>query len=122
MHLLKKIEQLENEATEFGFQWEKVEQVMEQIQSECLEIKAHLNTDNRADLQEEIGDLMHAVFSLCVFCQLDTEETLQKTVSKFERRLSEVKKIAREQGLTNLKGLPFDKLMLVWNAAKKRIG
>lgn len=76
MNILEKIVNLENEASEFGFAWEKAEQIIEQIQSECIEVSEHLKTENRTELQEEMGDLMHAVFSLCVFCKFDPHETL----------------------------------------------
>lgn len=120
MKLLEKIVALENEAADFGFQWENTTQIMEQIESECLEIKEHLDDESATLLlQEEIGDLMHAVLSLCVFCKLDPLETLQKTTDKFERRLTAVKEISRDQGLETLKGLSFERLMEIWKEAKK---
>jgi uncharacterized protein YabN with tetrapyrrole methylase and pyrophosphatase domain len=67
--LLDKVVNLEKDAAEFGFRWEDACQIMAQIHSECAEIQEHLDTGitlhNRADLQEEIGDLLHVVFSLC---------------------------------------------------------
>ncbi len=122
MKLLKKIETLENEAAEFGFAWETPDQILQQIQSECMEVKEHLGTENRAELQEEIGDLMHAVFSLCVFCKLDPIKTLEQTTEKFARRLREVKIISKENKLENLKGQSFAELMAIWQQAKKRVG
>lgn len=124
MNLLDKATALEHEAAEFGFQWETIDQLMVQIQSECIEITEHLNStnENGAALQEEIGDLMHAVFSLCVFCKLDPEETLKKTLEKFQRRLQAVKAIAGEQQLSHLQGKSFDELMVIWKIAKNRVG
>ncbi|MBA2656176.1 MAG: nucleoside triphosphate hydrolase [Tatlockia sp.] len=124
MNLLDKIVKLENEATGFGFQWETTAQIMEQIKSECIEVEEHLNSnpaENQAALQEELGDLLHAVFSLCVFCKLDPEETLTKTCNKFELRLNEVKLIAEEKKLANLNGMPFKDLMDIWEEAKSRL-
>ncbi len=125
MNLLEKIAALENEATEFGFQWETTDQIMTQIQSECIGVDDHLKAginDNSSALQEEIGDLLHAVFSLCVFCKLDLKDTLQQTVEKFERRLRAVKMIAHEMKLINLEGQTFDELMSIWKQAKSRVG
>ena len=124
MDLLDKIVVLEDDASMFGFRWETTGQIMAQIQSECSEINEHLDHGimlaNEAELQEEIGDLLHAVFSLCVFCNLSPRETLKQTLTKFERRLNAVKEITQEQGLNNLNGLPFDELMAIWNKAKVR--
>ena len=114
---------LEKEAEQFGFKWGNTHQIMAQIKSECDEIDEHLsniNENNKPKLQEEIGDLMHAVFSLCIFCDLDAKETLTKSVDKFDRRLSSVKTIAKENGITTLNGYAFDDLMRFWDEAKKR--
>ncbi|WP_035917979.1 MazG nucleotide pyrophosphohydrolase domain-containing protein [Legionella fairfieldensis] len=123
--LLEKIAILEHEAAEFGFQWETTDQIMEQIKSECVEVIEHLKSEHKNDrsaLQEEIGDLLHAVFSLCVFCQFSPEETLEKTVGKFERRFHAVKAIAQQKHLPNLQGKPFNELMAIWREAKSRVG
>ena len=125
MNLLEKVALLEREAAEFGFQWETTGQIMAQIKSECVEIVEHLQSphdDNRFALQEEIGDLLHAVFSLCVFCQFSPEETLSRTLDKFDRRLQAVKGIALENKLDGLQGKPFDELMAIWDEAKRRVG
>lgn len=126
MNLLKKVVALENEASAFGFEWETTDQIMQQIQSECLEINEHLshgiNQTNQIELQEEIGDLLHAVFSLCVFCNFSPKDTLEQTLNKFERRLNAVKEISKENGYTHLKGYPFDELMSIWAQAKLRVG
>lgn len=126
MSLLEKIVLLEQDADAFGFRWETTEQIMAQIESECVEISEHLHAGseqaNQAELQEEIGDLLHAVFSLCVFCKMSPRETLGKTLEKFERRLNAVKNIAEKKGLSNLNGYPFDALMGVWDEAKRQVG
>lgn len=126
MELLDKVVVLEEEASAFGFEWETTDQIMAQIQSECVEINEHLDKGvaqaNQAELQEEIGDLLHAVFSLCVFCKLSPRDTLAQTLDKFERRLNAVKDISKERGLTDLNGYPFDELMKIWDEAKARAG
>lgn len=124
MNVLEKLTQLEIEASDYGFKWETQHQIMSQIKSECAEIDEHLNNHDadKSKLQEEIGDLLHAVFSLTVFCKFDAEETLKKSIDKFERRLNAVKKIAKEQGIATLNDYTFDKLMQFWDQAKKRVG
>lgn len=126
MNLLDKVVALENDASAFGLQWETTDQIMAQIQSECVEINEHLGNGiaqaKQEALQEEVGDLLHAVFSLCVFCNLNPKDTLEQTLMKFERRLNAVKEIAQNQGLSNLHGLTFDELMAFWVKAKVLVG
>lgn len=126
MTLLDKVVALEEEASEFGFRWETTDQIMHQIQSECEEIQEHLRAgvskENQAELQDEIGVLLHAVFSLCVFCRFSPRMVLGQTLTKFERRLRAVKLIAEEEGLDSLEGQSFDELMCIWEKAKKLVG
>ncbi len=126
MDLLEKVVVLEDSASDFGFRWETTAQIMNQIKSECTEIEEHLHNGfeqaNTAELQEEVGDLLHAVFSLCVFCKLNPKETLEQSLVKFERRLNAVKAIADEKGFVCLEGLPFTELMQIWDSAKLKVG
>ncbi len=119
MGILKKLSDLEKEASTFGFKWETSNQILEQIQSEISEIDAHLKDGNQKKLQEEIGDLLHAAFSLCVFSQFDVEETLLNSVNKFEHRFRAIQRLATEKGLDTLNGQSFNELMILWNKAKK---
>jgi|SRR5579862_542373 len=119
MTIFDKLTRLENEAADFGFKWETVDQIKAQIMSELTEIDAHLNDQVKTKLQEETGDLLHAAFSLCIFLKLDPTITLEKSINKFERRFNAVKQIAKQQGLTSLNGKTFDELMNFWNKAKE---
>lgn len=122
MEITDRILQLEQEADSLGFRWENTSQIMDQIESECQEIRAELqgsiSAESKMKLQEEIGDLFHAVFSLCAFCRLDPSETLKRTTDKFEQRLKAVRQIAQNQGLTTLEGFSFSELMEIWRQAK----
>ncbi|MDF1646952.1 MAG: MazG nucleotide pyrophosphohydrolase domain-containing protein [Legionellaceae bacterium] len=126
MELLERVLAAELDADKFGFRWENTSQIMAQIQSECEEVNEHLENASQqitqSELQEEIGDLLHAVFSLCVYCKFNPKDTLRKTVEKFERRMNAVKAIANEQGLHQLDGLAFDELMVFWDKAKEQVG
>ena len=121
MTIFEEIELLDQEAVIFGLQWETTDQIMTQIRNECLEIEEHLNCpEQREALQDEIGDLLHAAFSLCIFNKFSPEDTLQKSLDKFEHRLNAMKDIAQEQGLTHLRDKSFDELMQYWEQAKTR--
>lgn len=126
MSVLKNIIDMEIKADNFGFRWENPFQILDQIESECREIRDELQINKESTqelkIQEEIGDLMHAVFSLCHFCGFDPEQTLKNTTEKFSRRLEAVKKISNESGLDSLNGKSFDELMSIWEKAKKIAG
>lgn len=123
MNLFKKLNELDCEASEFGFQWENATQIIRQIKSECEEVEEHLREKSsltESNLQEEVGDLLHAAFSLSMFCKLDPEKTLEDALIKFEKRLKMVKLIAKEKGLVTIHGLSFAECMTIWNQAKEK--
>jgi uncharacterized protein YabN with tetrapyrrole methylase and pyrophosphatase domain len=116
--LLKRIEEQELEAKKFGFYWENLPQLIQQIQSECKEIEQAWEHGDTSHLQEEVGDLIQAAVSLAVFCKLDPHETLSKSINKFQKRYDAVVQMARTEGYETLHHQPFDLLMSFWKRAK----
>lgn len=120
MEILKKIASLEIESEDFGFYWPNVEMILSQIKSEITEIEDVLEQKESKDrLQEEIGDLIHATLSLCIYMRLDAEETLRKAAEKYEKRFGAIKALALAKGLKTLKDQSIEANMQLWNEAKK---
>lgn len=120
MNAFNKLLQLEQESNEFGFEWPNVEMIIKQAISECHEIKDAIDQNEPTQrVQEEIGDLLHAAISLCVFLEIDVEQTLSFIVAKFSARLKALKAITHQQGFNNLKGQPISILLDLWEQVKK---
>ncbi len=117
--LLKRVEMQELEAKKFGFYWENVHQLIDQVQSECKEIQEALTEGDISHLQEEVGDLIQAAISLAVFCSLDPHETLLKSIDKFQKRYDALVALARRDGHEHLHQKSFDVLMEYWKRAKQ---
>lgn len=118
--LLKQVQSLEVEAKEYGFYWQSYKQIMDQIRSECLEVEELLTSPkkNNQRLQEEIGDLLHAVISLCVYYNFDSHETLNQALNKFKDRYEKTKELAKSDGYNNFHGKTVTEMMQYWNKAK----
>jgi uncharacterized protein YabN with tetrapyrrole methylase and pyrophosphatase domain len=123
MHIWQRLKHLEESSCEFGLAWPDAMTILQQIESECKEIREHLEkeTCDKNALQEEIGDLLHAATSLAWFCQFDAQQTLSSSCDKFEKRLDMMKKIAADQGLQHMKGQSFQELLQIWDEAKRRL-
>lgn len=120
MMILEKLTSLEKESEEFGFYWPNVEMIFNQIRSEIAEVEDVIKQNEGQDrLQEEVGDLLHAAFSLCIYLGLDAEETLVKTTEKYGKRFDALKKVAREKGLIDLNHQSIEANQKLWNDAKK---
>ena len=120
--ILKKVEILEQQAKQYGFYWPNYDAVMQQIRSEILEVEELLDQKESKRLEEEIGDLLHAVISLCFYCGYSTEITLERALNKFEKRFNLTRILAAEDGLQNLHGKDMNEMMKYWKMAKNIVG
>ncbi len=119
MHPLDTLLALETESAAFGLSYPNVEMVLDQIKDECLEIQETIHQEEgKVRLQEEVGDLLHAALSLCLFLELDMEETITKANTKFASRLQKVKALAQSLGLSSLHEQSPEALTAIWNQAK----
>jgi uncharacterized protein YabN with tetrapyrrole methylase and pyrophosphatase domain len=110
---------LEKDAREFGFEWPNQKMILEQAMDECKEIlEAIEKHESRERIQEEIGDLLHSIISLCDFEGFEVEDTLAKVNIKFSKRMQAVKILAKQMGLTTLKGQSFEFMLALWRKAK----
>src|SRR5262245_3883873 len=116
--VFKRVFEQEKESKEFGFYWEGIDQIIEQIKSECDEVKEAWLKGDRAHLEEEMGDLLNAAVCLSIFCRLEAEEALLKNTDKYEGRFRRLVKLVKQDGLENLKGKSIDVLLGYWRRAK----
>lgn len=111
---------LEKECNAFGFSWPNQEMILQQAISECHEIQEAILMEHTSDhIQEEIGDLLHAAISLCLFSGYDLLETLEKVSTKFSNRFDLLKKAAKLKGLDSLHGQNFDTKLELWHEIKR---
>lgn len=120
MNPLEQLVQLENDARKFGFDWPHHLMILEQIIDECREVREEIDHgESQEKLQEEIGDLLHSVISLCIFSGFKVEETLSKTHIKFSRRMQLLKECVQRHGLEDLRGQSIHFMLQLWKEVKK---
>jgi ribose 5-phosphate isomerase B len=111
---------LEKDAVAFGFDWPNSDMILDQIVSECAEIREAIQKgESPTRIQEEISDLLHAAVSLAMYSGFDVNETIAVINQKFGDRLDAVKALAKSRGLKSLHGQSFDFMLDLWNEAKK---
>jgi len=118
MHL-DKFRQLEQASKDYGFYWPDLKSVLEQIKDECVEIDDSIQQgESESRIQEEVGDLLHAAFSLCFYLNLDIKDTVNKAIDKYEKRFEKLKKHAALQGYETLQGESIETALALWNQIK----
>jgi len=119
--LFDQVEVQEKQAQAFGFYWEQLDQLIEQITSECREIEEAYDSGDRLHLEEEVGDLLQATISLAIFCKISPSQALQKSCDKFQRRFERLVALAKADGHTTLHGHAFSSLLQYWERAKNSL-
>jgi len=118
--LFERVEKQEQVAKNFGFYWQNLSQLCQQIISECAEVQEAVDNENPVHVVEEVGDLIHATLSLSFFCGVNGYEALSKSIEKFQKRYDALVELAQDEGNANLHEQPFEVLMRYWQLAKKK--
>lgn len=119
MSTLQKLVDLEEDARSFGFYWTDAFMILDQIMEECREVREDIESNvSKEKIQEEIGDLFHAVMALCNFVGLDADDTIEKISVKFSNRMRILKEITKAKGLENLHGQDISYKLAIWHEAK----
>jgi tetrapyrrole methylase family protein/MazG family protein len=116
---LLKAWKLQKKASQVGFDWTQIEDVLAKIEEEWLELKIEISKEDAGEAQKaELGDLLFSIVNLARFLKVDPEEAIALTNYKFIRRFCYIEEQLR------LKGVTFDQTDLIemeqhWQEAKK---
>lgn len=109
-------------AAEAGFDWVKVEDLLDKVEEELHEIREELTADtksNRRELEEEVGDLMFVVANLTRQIRSDPESCLRRGNQKFRRRFQALDAEVRRRGKSMRECTPQE-LDLIWESVKEQ--
>lgn len=128
---LQRAHRLQEKAAKVGFDWEKKEDVWKKVIEEIeemheIEKMKNQNSDLKNDeklyykLEDEIGDVFFALVNYARFLDINPENALRRTNSKFIKRFSyieeKIKASGRKLSESNLKEMDF-----YWEESKKVI-
>jgi len=105
-----------------GFDWDRVDQVVDKIQEEVNELRevatpgAALDRDRA---EEEMGDLLFTIANLSRKLGIEPETALRKANDKFTRRFASMEQSIQQSGRA-MKDLSLDELEREWQQAKLR--
>jgi XTP/dITP diphosphohydrolase len=126
---LQRAHRLQEKAAKVGFDWEKKEDVWKKVIEEIEEMheieklksqKTKLKTDEElyTELEIEIGDIFFALVNYARFLDINPENALRRTNSKFIKRFNyveeKIKSLGKKLSESNLKEMDF-----YWEESKK---
>ncbi len=109
-------------ASEAGFDWAKVDDLLDKVEEEVRELRSELagnpqNGDRK--LEEELGDLLFAVSNVARHVRSDPESCLRSANQKFRKRFQALEEELAKDGKT-MRGSTPEELDAVWESVKAR--
>ena len=115
--ILHRALRLQEKAVGLGFDWEKPEELLDKIDEEIKEIEDALESGNRENLVEEIGDLFFMAVNLARFLKIHPEEAMEVSIEKFRNRFRSMEENAARSN-RSLDEMNLDEMEDLWERAK----
>jgi uncharacterized protein YabN with tetrapyrrole methylase and pyrophosphatase domain len=103
-------------AVKTGFEWDKIETLLDCIKSEYAEFKEAVEADRDA-MEDEMGDIFFATVNLARWYKIDAEQALLRANKKFMTRFRKMEEIATKP----LEEYSYDEYDRLWQTAKQNL-
>jgi ATP diphosphatase len=99
MPALRWSSKLQKRAAHHGFDWDSVAPVFDKLQEEITELEAEIGHDDNHDrIADEMGDILFACVNLSRHLDVNPEQALRDSNSKFISRFHVVEQLLQEDG------------------------
>lgn len=115
---LLRAQKVQSKAAKVGFDWDKIEDVITKLHEEIGEFKNALSTDNKKEIEDELGDIFFSLVNISRFVGVNPEDALRKTISKFVSRFRYIEMKAADAG-KRLSDMTLSEMDALWEEAKK---
>ena len=117
---LMRAQKVGKRAMRAGMDFRTAEDAVACIANEKAELDAAVISGNKADIEEELGDLLFSCVNAARHLGIDAEQALKDSTEKFIKRLSVTEELVRKDDI-DMKSLPIEELDVYWDKAKNII-
>lgn len=117
---LTRAEKIQSKASKVGFDWNDPLVVLDKIEEETVEIKDAIASGSKAEITEEIGDLLFAVVNLARHLKVDPEQALRLANNKFTKRFNYIEADLEAKNKP-IKNATLDEMEALWQEAKEKV-
>jgi len=114
---LLKASRLTEKAARVGFDWRGTDEVFEKLEEEIAELREAIAGDDKANVHDELGDLLFTIANIARKLEVNAEEALQSTNRKFSRRFESMERKVHDSG-RNIDQLSLEEMDALWDEAK----
>jgi tetrapyrrole methylase family protein/MazG family protein len=115
---LMRAEKLQKKAAKVGFDWNHIDQVFDKFEEEWAEFRQAYKNRDQQEMEEEMGDLFFALVNVARYVRIHSEEVLQGTNQKFDRRFRYIEQKLAEQNKT-VHDSDLQEMDALWDESKK---
>jgi XTP/dITP diphosphohydrolase len=120
---LVKASRIQEKVKGIGFEWDNIEDVWAKVTEELNELKIEIDQKSE-NIEEEFGDLIFSLVNLSRYIQVQPENALAKTNSKFIQRFQLMENMVESENL-KLEDMTLSEMDIYWekskNSLKKKI-
>lgn len=110
---------IQEKAAGVGFDWDNKEQVFEKYQEEWQELQEEVKQENAQKIEEEFGDVLFSLINYARFLDVNPDNALAKTNTKFINRFKFIEAQAKKQG-QRVYDLSIEEMNQFWELAKEK--
>lgn len=116
---LVKASRIQEKVKGIGFDWDNKDDVWNKVQEEINEFRVEVEAGSDK-IEEEFGDLLFSLINYARFIDINPENALSKTNSKFIQRFKLMEELAIEDN-NELQGMSLEQMDVYWEKAKQRL-
>ena len=111
---------VQQKASQVGFDWDNVEDVLKKVDEEIVELKDVYKSKDVERINDEIGDILFSVVNLSRFLKVQPELALTGSINKFIKRFEYIETESKKEG-KNLEDMTLEEMDKLWNKSKIHI-
>ena len=114
---LVKASRIQEKVAGVGFDWEHSDQVWDKVEEEIGELKEEIKNNNQDAIEDEFGDVLFSLINYARFLNINPDNALERTNTKFVKRFKYLEKKAK--GLQkSLSDMTLAEMDVYWEEAK----
>jgi tetrapyrrole methylase family protein/MazG family protein len=115
---LVEAQQITSKAARAGFDWSNLDEVLAKLDEERAEFAEARERGSQEQIEDELGDLLFVLVNVARFANVDPEQALRRSNSKFRTRFAHIERRLAAQG-KEVAGTPIEELESLWQEAKE---
>ena len=116
---LMRSKKIQQRASQVGFDWKKNEDYFKKIDEEIHELKGAVASNNKKNIEEEIGDIFMILVNFASKFDIDSESALNKGNLKFKKRFNFIEQELKKRN-KSIYDSTIEEMDSLWNKSKDK--